>query len=415
MKRALLIVLTCFAVSFHVFPLNFFILPTVNVKQMLAVAGLVILGMNIVRHRKYELDKSLLYIFLISSLYSVVNLIAVEINDEFDFSYASYVTTFFVWTFSAYTVIEIIRAVHGKVPIRLLASYLATVGAAQSILAVLIDKVVFIETFIGRLTYTEFYQETGRLYGLGAALDPAGVRFSAILIFVAFVIAVDERIKQSTKSVGALLFCFGVTTMFGSMISRTTTVGAGLGLLVLVLSTGLYRLTIESQSRKLLSTLGTALIVLVPTAIILYNTDEFFYTQFRFAFEGFFNYVEQGEFRTHSTDILATMWRWPETTQGWIIGTGIFGEFSYGTDIGYCRFVLYSGLIGFSVFASLFVYCAYTFANRYPHYRYLFLMWLALSFIVWSKVSTDIYQFWAFFFVFIDYEELGTRPILSIR
>lgn len=46
------------------------------------------------------------------------------------------------------------------------------------------------------------------------------------------------------------------------------------------------------------------------------------------------------------------MWIWPENLKGWLIGTGLFANFVYSTDIGYCRFILYCGLIGFGTFIA---------------------------------------------------------------
>ena len=74
------------------------------------------------------------------------------------------------------------------------------------------------------------------------------------------------------------------------------------------------------------------------------------------------------------------MWRWPEDDKTWIIGSGWYGGFVYSTDIGYCRLILYSGLIGFVTFASSFVYYAYYFARKYPRYFWLFLFYLVDDF-----------------------------------
>lgn len=198
------------------------------------------------------------------------------------------------------------------------------------------------------------------------------------------------------------------------MIARTTTVGMAMGVGVIILSTGLYRFVITPQSVKIYSIVGIALLIFIPLGVVLYNTDPFFYGQMRFAFEGFFNWVETGTWRTGSTDLLATMWRWPETTKGWIIGTGLFGTFLYGTDIGYCRLILYSGIVGFSVFALFFVYHAYVFINTYRRYRYMFVLLLAMSFIIWYKVSTDLFFFYALLYVFRDEQEAGYSPKLTI-
>lgn len=80
--------------------------------------------------------------------------------------------------------------------------------------------------------------------------------------------------------------------------------------------------------------------------------------------------METGELRTDSTDKLNTMmWVWPEDVKSWIIGTGLFANFVYSTDIGYCRFILYCGLIGFGTFVLFFVYNACVFAWKFPSFR----------------------------------------------
>ena len=155
---------------------------------------------------------------------------------------------------------------------------------------------------------------------------------------------------------------------------------------------------------KTMSIFATLLLIFGTLGIVLYNTNDYFYSQLRFAFEGFFNLFEDGEFTTGSTEVLQTMWRWPEDNKSWIIGTGLYGGYKYGSDIGYCRLILYSGLIGFTTFALSFVYYAYFFARKYPRYLWLFLCFLAMTFIVWTKVSTDILLIYAFFFWFTPEE-----------
>ncbi len=115
--------------------------------------------------------------------------------------------------------------------------------------------------------------------------------------------------------------------------------------------------------------------------------------------KAFFNWVEKGEWSTGSTDKLnREMWIWPEDQKTWLIGSGLFGLFVYNTDVGYCRFILYCGLIGFSVFAFLFVYLGLFFSYKVPKYRLLFLIFIALTFVIWLKVATDIFFIYALFF-----------------
>lgn len=54
----------------------------------------------------------------------------------------------------------------------------------------------------------DFFQEVDRLYGIGAALDPAGVRFSLILVMIAGLLANDEDIRQNNIAIAMLLIAF---------------------------------------------------------------------------------------------------------------------------------------------------------------------------------------------------------------
>lgn len=409
-----LVFLSALVVDIFLFPPELNVLPWFNFKQVTAVIGMFILGMNILRYRQYNIDKYFLSAVSIAVVYSVWNLFAVEINDQFDFSYANYITTFFVWIFSAYTAASTIRLTHGTVTIRLMVAYLTAVCVFQCLLALAVDQYEPIAQIVDTLTPTTFYKEGNRMYGLGAALDPAGGRFATVLIMISFIMTVDDKTKQNTSALFWYSLSFVIITFIGNMMSRTTITGVAIGLAVLILSTKLHTLRISVSNFKIYRVFSLIILAGVPTAIYLYNTDAYFYNQTRFAFEGFFALAERGEFTTNSTEILATMWKWPETTKGWIVGTGVFDNFAYGTDIGYCRLILYSGVIGFGIFSLLFIQCTYVFINRYRRYRYLFLSMLAMSFIIWSKVSTDMFQFWAFFLVFVDKSETGYAPKLSL-
>lgn len=415
--KYLLIFVTGWAVDFFLFPIEYPLFSGRNTKQMLAVIGLVILGMQILRYRKYELSRQMIGAVLIVLAFSIWNLFATVINGFFDLSYATYINSALVWFFSAYTCTSLMAFVHGKVTIRLVVSYLAVVCALQCILAIAIDKSDFVHHIMNDYIIDQRplrLEDIGRLYGLACALDIAGVRFAAVQLLIAFVVCVDEKVRQDNKLIFFYLCCFFVIAALGNIISRTTITGVGLGLLAMGLSTGIYRLRILGSSLKMTNVMIGVLAVGIPIAVFLYYTDTFFYNQFRYGFESFFNLFEKGEFRSDSTDVLQTMWRWPWTTKIWIIGTGEFDGFRWGTDIGYCRHILYSGLIGFSLFSFFFIYNAGVFMQKYKRYRYMFLFLLALTFIIWIKVSTDLFQFYALFYAFVDREEESYQPNMPL-
>lgn len=416
MFRILAILFTGMMVNFYWFPVSFHFAPDLNFKKILAVIGLAIAGIQIINRRSYDVPKSLFGAVIIAAAYSIVNLIAVEVNDTFDFSYANYVSTLFVWVFGGYTVMETIRWTHSKTTINLLTGYSTAVAAFQCVISIIMDKYIVVRDFVNSVFFIfehEFFEEVNRLYGIGAALDPAGTRFSIILVMIAFVTILDERIKNSTKSILWYLLGFFIISSIGNIMSRTTTVGMSLAFLVWIADTGLYKAQISGKSITFFRVLAPVLIIGGGIVTFLYQTDEYTYGLLRYGFEGFFNWIEKGEWTTASTEVLETMWQWPKTTKGWIIGTGYFSGWLYATDIGYCRLILYSGVIGFSIFAMLFVYNAYVFITKYRRYRYMFLIFLGMSFIIWYKVSTDLFMIYGLFYAFDDVDEMGYAPKMS--
>ena len=398
--------------SFYFHPVLLLAYPVYNTKILLAIWGAVVLVYRSIQTKDYSLSKGMLYALMIAGLFSLVCFISVVIvNETEDYSYTSYPMSVLVWIIGAYGAVSFIRCTHGKVTIELVVRYLAGGAAFHSILSQLIDKNDSIKNFITSIFYVApDMEEMGRLYSFGVGLDPSGVRFAVILIMIAGVLTLSKVVK---KSIGLMIFyflCFAIISVFGNIISRTTTVGMGLGLLIFAASTGLYKFVIKVGKIRTIQILGIVLALGIPLTIYFYNTNDSFRDQVEYGFEGFFSLVESGEFQTGSTDELSTMWIWPEDTQTWIIGSGVFlskaSDFTYFSDIGYCRFVFYSGLIGLTVFGLYFIYNAVHFSIRYPRYKYIFLLMIVVTFVIWSKVATDIFQLYALFYAFTDEEEL---------
>ena len=406
-----MVLLTGLMMSFYFHPTVLIALPTYNTKIMLAVFGGGMLVFNTIRTKDYAFSKGLLYALMIAGLFALVNCISLIINDSDDYSYASYPASALVWILGAYGAISFIRWTHSKVTVELVVRYLAGGAAFHCILSQLIDRNDSIRNFVTSIFYiADSMEEVQRLYSFGVGLDPSGVRFAIILILIAGVLTLSKVVKKSIGLMTFYFLCFAIISVLGNIISRTTTLGMGLGLLVFALSTGLYRFVIKVGKIKVMRVFGLMLAIGIPTVIYYYYENASFQKQIEYGFEGFFNLFESGEFQTGSTDELSTMWVWPHDTQTWLIGSGLFlsrsSDFTYFSDIGYCRFIFYSGLIGITVFGLYFIYNSIYFAIRYPRYRYIFLLMIVVTFVVWAKVATDIFQFYALFYAFTDEEEL---------
>lgn len=404
MKRFIVILSLGIIFSCYIFPFGLSFLPeSVNTKMVLALIGAILVIYNSARNRQLIISKYLLVGTCIAVIFSLVCYYSTIVNNTSDYTYATYFVSFFVWLGGAYTVCAAIRSHYGKVTFKLLTIYFTGVCVTQCILALLIDHIPSLKTFVD--TYISqgqtFLNKINRLYGIGASLDPAGVRFCIVLIMIMALVSKDRTIRSNVKVSSILILSFFFISLIGNMISRTATVGMVIGLVYLIISLRMNRGgEVEKNYFNFYFTFGVLLLLVFIISAYLYNTTGYFHQHLRFAFEGFFNWMDTGVWRTDSTDKLnSTMWIWPSDTSGWVIGTGLFGNFVYKTDIGYCRFILYCGILGFSIFASFFVYNAYASYRILPSiYADFSIALLILCFAIWYKVSTDIFQIYALFY-----------------
>ena len=68
-----------------------------------------------------------------------------------------------------------------------------------------------------------------------------------------------------------------------------------------------------------------------------------------------------------------------------------------GTDVGYLRFIFYFGLIGLLAISGFMLKAGTISIRNFPPYKTLFLMLIGANFIIWFKVSTDMFPILALF------------------
>ena len=397
--KAMGIIICALAVDFYLFPINSLgAYGGPNTKVVLAIVGTMLFMISIFNDMKNAIPLQLIFATLIAFLFSTINYLSTEINATSDYGYSNYFVSFFTWTFGAYTIAKLIDLVHGEVNLRLITSYFLTLF--QCVIALLIDNIPMVAYIVDNYLTTgnQFVKEGGRLYGIGASLDPAGVRFAVTLTMAAFVIIQDELVYGSVSRMRWFICSFLIISIIGNMISRTTLIGVAIGLIIIIGSYFANDRNGKISLQPMINSFLAILTISILTSILIYNVSAEARSLFRFGFEGFFSFFETGEWQTASTDVLQTMWIWPTDLQGWIIGYGIYDNWAYSTDIGYCRFVLYSGLCGLTIFSIFFIYQLLSFCKAIPNYRLLFILLLIIVFVVWIKVSTDIYYVVALFY-----------------
>lgn len=421
MIRSILIFLTVIVTSIYFFPFSFKALPGVNTKMMVATIGLVIYLVRLSRGKNASVNKDMFFLSLCAVLVSLTSFFSITYNNTPDYAYVTYLVSMWVWIGGAYCVVRLMKGIHGDVSLQLVVNYLMAVCVAQCFLALWMDMYAPAKLFVD--TYVEQGQEflneknVRRLYGLGASLDVAGSRFSAVLVMIVFVLMQG---KISSRYYWIYISSFLIIMVAGSMIARTTYVGVGLALVYVLYKSRLYIFHLSQEVKRFCLWLLLFVGIILPVVIIAYHTVPEVQRNLRFAFEGFFSLVERGEWSITSNEKLMTMYVFPETLKTWLIGDGYFssprdvdpmfigkivGGYYMGTDVGYLRFIFYSGLVGLAAISTVMCKACQICIKQDGKYTALFLLLLAVNFIVWFKVSTDIFLVFALFLM-VETEEI---------
>lgn len=402
MKHFLCVILLIIVCSSYFFPYTLTKFPVANSKMMVAAIGLVLFSWEQIRNKTLGIRGDLFPMLVLGLLFSLSSFFSVVYNSTNDFIYATYFVSMCVWLGGAYCVLYLLRHIYGVSSIRLVFIYLAVVCAVQCIVAVLIDNSVFVRNMVNSVFVidTEYFKNTPRLYGIGADFDTAGIRFSCVLMGLAYLN--KEQISLSRR--GFYLVLYLIIGVMGNMISRTTVIGVGLSCLYMLM-TSLSWLTAKITLKGIFFGLGSCLllVLLVYIGIDLYHNQPGARMTMQYGFEGFFNLFGTGSFSTHSSDLLLDniFVVWPDNMKTWIIGDGYFADpyepelFYKGTDMGYARLIFYCGLVGLLFFLLYFGYCTYALCRRDRRFTLFFVFLLVVQLIVWVKIPTDIFCFYA--------------------
>lgn len=404
------ILLTGIVTSFYFFPFTFKIFPILNTKNVMAVAGVFLLGLQLSKFRENFLNKEWLQIVGISLLVSLVGFISITLNNTPDYTYTTYIVSMFVWLSAAFCVLMLMQWVHKEVRISTIINYLIAVCVFQCVMALWIDNSIAVKAFVD--AHIEQGQDflnmnnVKRLYGIGANLDVAGSRFGTVLAMISFLLMRQDSVKGRVSVYYVIAFIF--ICIAGNMIARTTTVGMVLAIMYIVLMS-----CKQNGNKKTLKWIFWIACLAIPFLIALYNNNTETRRLMRFAFEGFFSLAEKGEWEVSSNNrLMEVMVVFPDNIKTWVVGDGYFinpretdpyftgkitGGYYMGTDIGYLRFIFYFGLIGLLTFMFFFCKVTQICISFFGEYKHLFMMFLAINFIVWLKVSTDIFLVFALF------------------
>lgn len=422
--KFLFIILTILIADFYYFPIETILLPGVNSKMVLAIWGLGILTFRLIREGNASISKDIFKLTLWAFGISLASLLSMSFNNTHDSSFLTYFVSMWVWLAGAYTLVICIKSTHEKINVELLCNYLIAVCILQCCLAILLNKFPALDATINSYLAGEKFmggEDLGdRLHGIACALDVAAIRFSAVLVMIAYLV-INKQNKFSTFKVALYMCAFLLIAIVGNMIGRTVTVG-----IFISLAFWGIQFIKGNYNHKISHTLGILILVSVPLLVIGYNNNKSIHHHLRFGFEGFFSLYEKGKWETGSNNILKDMVFFPDNSKTWIIGDGYaanpseegtpyfdpyyIGETFHGyymqTDIGYLRYIFYFGIIGLGLFIGYFIAVGQVCMKNLYRHQFLFVLLLAVNFIVWFKVSTDLFIAFAPFLCLSQEDEL---------
>ena len=403
MFRFLGIALAMILTSFAIFPIELVWFPGLTLKTAMAPLGLVMLLINFARQRRSVLDSGFLWVGIWAAAVSFISFVSITYNDTNDNSFTGYFISMLVWVCAAYVAVSAIKAVHGTVSVNLVANYLIAMCVAQCVLAFVISQVPSIENLVNSIFLTGSKEMTkGRLYGIGAGLDIAGLRFMAVLSIIIYMVT---HLSEKEEKKYSLLYiaAFFIIALIGNMISRSTVFGVFISLAYLIIAS-IFKFSQKDIIKRIWKKFLLLMGALILGVIVLYQANSSFRNSMHFGFEGFFSLYEKGQWEVSSNNSLIWMLKniKPENTRTWIIGDGYCGDpnndpyyigpqpkggYYMGTDVGYMRFIFYFGVIGTLIFMIYFYQVACVCGSYFPKYKDMFFLILVCNFIGWIKVS----------------------------
>lgn len=199
MYKYLVHIISVILTSFYFFPIETVFLPGVNTKMALAGFGLLILGKRLAQRRDAGINKDFFVLSLLALGISLISLLTMTINNTPDASFLTYFVSMWVWMGGAYTVVRWLDTAYGYVNVCLVCNQLIAVCVIQCLIAWTKDVYPPLQTWVDSFVGGEAFMgntKEARLSGIGAALDVAGLRFSAVSVMIGYILSKVEELSH---------------------------------------------------------------------------------------------------------------------------------------------------------------------------------------------------------------------------
>lgn len=412
-------------IFFYLYPTLFKFIPGgVSTRLLISGVGIIIASITYLNNLKdlttFLIKKTHIVIFSLLLSLALVSTISLLINRTTDLEYIKYMLSMLFIYFSYLPIKIFIHKNFNIINAFFISNLIINAVLIQIVISLgmylfpafgsFIKEIQIIEeSDLGRLSQTLQF----RLVGLGTKFFASGIINAFTLILVAF--NIRER-KLSLTQLIKYTIIFIVIFAIGMMMSRTTLIGAILGLVYIITPNISKKGIAFNNSRQFI-----LLLVIVPFFFIgffMLALPEFtkqFQNLFKFGFELFINFNETGKVTSESTEDLKTMYIFPTNLKTYIIGDGKFTadgaksvSYYMGTDVGYLRLVYYFGLIGLLIY---FLFQFYTIKTSFKNYYLLIFFIFILLFILNLKGVADLF----YLSILFNIRETPSKQILKAK
>ena len=289
----------------------------------------------------------------------LVSCISPLINNSTDFFYLKYGLSLILTYYATYIAAYLFFKIYNEITVERVIKYLFIV----TLLYLVIATVMFLNPSVNDLLMASIRLDSiaeikldinigWRLVGLGVQFYTAGLVLGCMLILLAF------YISSFGLNVWKKIFyivSYVVITTIGMMVARTTIVGSGIGLMVIIFSS----LKNQKHRFKNMVSLFFAFIILLTIYDSIQSSFLNDYDSLMdFGFSIFSDMSSSGLRNDHSLGRMFEMYKnLPDNNKTWLIGDALWNiedHYYKNVDIGYLRNIYYFGLLGMG--ALLFYY-----------------------------------------------------------
>ncbi|MES2654548.1 MAG: hypothetical protein V4620_03110 [Bacteroidota bacterium] len=417
--------LLVFILFFYLYPTLFVFVPGgISTRLLICSIGLIIASITYFNKLKdletFFLKKEQIITFNFLIALASISIISLLINGTSDMEYIKYMLSMLFIYFSYIPIKILINKYFGAINIFFISNLIINAVLIQIVVALsmyifpvfgnFIKSIQIIDDAdLGRLSQVlEF-----RLVGLGTKFFASGIINAFTLILIAF--NIRERKLNFTQLIKYTIL-FIVIFAIGMMMSRTTLIGAILGLIYIMLPNITKKgISFHNSWQFILLLIIIPLFFISFFIIALPEFTKQFQSLFKFGFELFINFSETGKVTSESTEDLKTMYIFPDHLKTYIIGDGKFTgdggktvSYYMGTDVGYLRLIYYFGVIGLLIY---FLFQYFVIKTSFKNHRLLVFFIFILLVILNLKGVADLF----YLSILFNIREYQSKPIIQTK